>query len=324
MGKTVSIRIEDILDDGRGFGRYEGLAVFVSGSGLGADGKTYAGGVPGDLIKCEITKLKKNSAEASLLEIIEASPDRVTAECPYFGQCGGCTLQELSYKAQLALKTEQVKSKLARLGGLEDPKVNDCVGAEATRYYRNKAVFAVGPHGEVGFKKAGSHFVMDIDDCLLQSDAAMVCADALRAFLKNRSGKNISIGQMTVKAAFGTGEVMVVFEEAGDAGDKYKKGKGKKRKSSGKPEIADVEELIEMLDDGVRSLNYTGDDADGSDMGASSEYESGENADTGTDDRRAFGNSQDEFWSLESVAIVHKGKCEVIAGKATISEEIHT
>ena len=204
--QIIELKIEDMLDDGRAFGRYEGCAVFVSG-----------GAVPGDEVKARVTKAKKSSAEAVLTEITAASPDRIHAECPYAGSCGGCTMQELSYEAQKKLKEEQVRAKLKRLGGLDDPKVNAIIGACTLKYYRNKAVFAVGPHGEVGFLKGKTHYVMDIEDCLLQSDAAMVCADALRVFLKETGIKGIT--QLTVKTAFGTGEVMAVLYNRRQADD---------------------------------------------------------------------------------------------------------
>ena len=263
--QIIEIKIDDMLDDGRAFGRCEGCAVFVSG-----------GAVPGDIIKARVTKAKKSSAEAALTDIVSASPDRIPAECPYAGICGGCTMQELSYEAQKILKEEQVRAKLKRLGGIDDPKVNPIIGADTLKYYRNKAVFAVGPHGEVGFLKGKSHFVMDIDDCLLQSDAAMVCADALRVFLKETGIKGIT--QLTVKTAFGTGEVMTVLEADGK-------------------EIPRIEELVEIFDDAVFSL--------------SCDEEGNPAADT-----RAY--------SLESVALIHQGKCRIIAGKPTINEEVIT
>ena len=256
--QIIELKIEDMLDDGRAFGRYEGCAVFVSG-----------GAVPGDIVKASVTKAKKSSAEAALTEIIEASPDRIKAECPYAGKCGGCAMQELSYDAQKRIKTEQVKAKLKRLGGIDDPAVKEMIGADTLRYYRNKAVFAVGPHGEVGFLKGKSHFVIDIDDCMLQSDAAMVCADALRTFLKQSGVKCIS--QLTVRTASGTGEVMAVLE-------------------SDSKNIPQIEKLIEMMDDAVYSLNEDGNAA----------------------------------YSLESAAVIHKGKCHIIAGKPTINEEFVT
>lgn len=262
--QIIELKIEDMLDDGRAFGRYEGCAVFVSG-----------GAVPGDEVKSRLTKAKKSSAEAALTEIVAASPDRIPAECPYAGSCGGCTMQELSYEAQKRLKEEQVRAKLRRLGGIDDPKVNAIIGADTLKYYRNKAVFAVGPHGEVGFLKGKTHFVMDIDDCLLQSDAAMVCADALRVFLRETGVRGIT--QLTVRTAFGTGEVMTVLE-------------------SESREIPQIEKLVEMFDDAVYSLSLD---------------EDGDTADTQT-------------YSLESAAMIHKGKCHIIAGKPTINEEVIT
>ncbi len=270
-GQITEIRIEDMLDDGRAFGRADGCAVFVSGGAKLPNGEKAACTVPGDVVKTRVIKAKKSSAEAEVMEITKASPDRVVSACPYFGQCGGCALRELSYDAQKKLKTEQVRSKLKRLGGLEDPKVNDIIGADTLEYYRNKAVFAVGPHGEVGFKKGKSNFVIDVEDCLLQTDAAMVCADALRHFLKETKVKGIR--QMTVRTAFGTGEVMVVL----DADNK---------------EIPQIEKLVGMFDDAVYSLNS--DEEDGLQ------------------------------YSLESVALIHKGKCHIIAGKPTINEEFVT
>ena len=67
-GQIIELRIEDMLDDGRAFGRCEGLAVFVSGGCAAEDGEVFAGAVPGDLVRAEIMKEKKNSAEAKLLE----------------------------------------------------------------------------------------------------------------------------------------------------------------------------------------------------------------------------------------------------------------
>ena len=282
-GQIIELKIEDMLDDGRAFGRCEGCAVFVAAPSAGtvpqASGRSGCrSAVPGDTVKAKITKTKKSSAEAVLAEVTEASPDRIEAECPYFGSCGGCTLQELAYDAQLSLKEDQVRTKLARLGGLDDPEVNGIIGAENTEYYRNKAVFAVGPHGEVGFMKGKSHFVMDIEDCMLQSDAAMVCADALRHFLKSGPGlAGKVIKQLTVRTAFGTGEVMAVIE-------------------SEKKEFPGMDELIGLLDDAVYSLSRDG---------------------SGEEDEEA-----EPYFSLESVALIHKGKCHILAGKPTITEEL--
>lgn len=289
-GQILELRIDDMLDDGRAFGRYEGLAVFVSG-GVGRNGKRIAGAIPGDLVKARVNKLKKSSIEAILAEIVEPSRDRIAAECPYAAECGGCSLQEMNYEAQKKLKRSQVIAKLRRLGGIEEPNVLEMAGAETLRYYRNKAVFAVGPHGEVGFRKGKSHYVIDIEDCMLQSDPAMVCADALRTWLGRNKGKFPEISQMTVRTAFGTGEVMVILET------EHRDVKG-------------IEDLVGMLDVAVASLS------------PAAEPETGI---AYKDESDAEGPDQlepDLLYSLESVAVICRGKCRIIAGKPTITEEI--
>ncbi|MBR0399779.1 MAG: class I SAM-dependent RNA methyltransferase, partial [Mogibacterium sp.] len=302
--QIIKLKIDDMLDDGRAFGRYEGCAVFVSG-----------GAVPGDNISARVVKAKKSAAEAVLEDLISPSADRITAECPYAGECGGCSMQELSYEAQKRIKTAQVISKLQRLGGIEAPKVNEIIEADTLKYYRNKAVFAVGPNGEVGFKRGKSHHVIDIDDCMLQSDAAMVCADALRQFLRE-TGVNC-ISQMTVKTAFGTGEVMVVLEKSEgkqDAGsvsaqrNGKKRGRGNTRNAAGgrgseSAEIPQIEKLAELLDDAVYSLN-----ADAEKAGIQSPDAA----------EREYIN--DVRYSLESIAVIHQGKCRIVAGTPTITD----
>ena len=268
----IEIRIEDMLDDGRGFGRVDGLAVFVNG------------GVLGDIVHAKVTKIKKSTVEAEFLSISEPSTHRIEAECPYAAVCGGCSLQELDYDAQLALKTNQVRSKLSRLGGIEDPNITATIGADTLKYYRNKAAFAIGPHGEVGFYKGKSHYVMDVADCMLQSDAAMACADALRSYLKSHldnkgtTGQFGCIKQMIVKTAFGTGEVMVAFE-------------------SDKKDIPKIEDIVDMIDEAIFFLSH---DEEGEPIEDTLEYR------------------------LRSVNIICNNKCHNIAGMPTITEEVVT
>ncbi|MBQ0018871.1 MAG: 23S rRNA (uracil(1939)-C(5))-methyltransferase RlmD [Clostridiales bacterium] len=222
VNDIIEVKIEDLINDGRGFARCDGLAVFI------------AGGVPGDTATVRVSKVKKNIAEAELVEIVEPSPDRMEAVCPYFGSCGGCSLQEMDYDAQLKLKETQIRSKLTRLGGIEEPTVREIIGANTLEGYRNKATFAVGPHGEVGFLKNRSHYVIDVEDCMLQSEPAMACAAALREFLHGKAG---CIKQMIVKTAFTTGEIMVVLE-------------------SDRKEIPGIERLAELLDEQVYNVGY--------------------------------------------------------------------
>ena len=62
--QIIEFVADDMLDDGRAFGRYEGCAVFVSGGCSIGKGRRAAGAVPGDRITAKVTKAKKSSAEA--------------------------------------------------------------------------------------------------------------------------------------------------------------------------------------------------------------------------------------------------------------------
>jgi len=130
-GKNYEFAIEDMSSEGQGIGKIEGMAVFVDGA------------VVGDLVKAELTKLKKNYAFGRLTEILEPSDQRVEPACSYAKECGGCSLQALSYAGQLAWKRKMVADKLMRIGGIEDPVVHDTLGMERPLRYRNTAQFPV-------------------------------------------------------------------------------------------------------------------------------------------------------------------------------------
>lgn len=237
QNKTVELLITDFTDMGQGVGRIpegaedalSGLTVFVEGA------------YPGDTVRARITKVKKSFANAETVEILEASEDRLSeAEiCPYAGTCGGCVYAGYSYEGQLRLKEKQVCDKLTRLGGLEEPKVNPIIGMSEPAFYRNKAEFAIGSGGEVGFFSAKSHKVIDCKTCLLQMPSAMAAAEALRQYISlakpsaydRATGKGLLRG-MVVKTAPGTGEVMVIIVATGE-------------------ELPQPQLLVDLLDDAI-------------------------------------------------------------------------
>jgi 23S rRNA (uracil1939-C5)-methyltransferase len=169
-GDSMQIRITDLSTDGRGIGRTEsGQVVFVEGA------------LTGDLAEVELYEDAPGSGKkeakrgSSLLKgravrIIEPSPDRVENDCPYFRDCGGCTLRELRYEAQLSWKESYVRSVLTRIAGLKDPVVRPIQGMEQPSRYRNKVEFAV-ENGIPGFYGEKSHRLVPIEDCLLQDEA---------------------------------------------------------------------------------------------------------------------------------------------------------
>ena len=116
-GQIVELEITDMTDDGKGLGRLSGLAIFV------------AGAVPGDRVSARITRLKKRYALAETITLLEASAARVQPPCPYYQDCGGCSMLELSYEEQLRIKRKNIITKLERIGALEEPTVREVMGA---------------------------------------------------------------------------------------------------------------------------------------------------------------------------------------------------
>ena len=183
--EIVTIRIEDLTQDGLGIGRVEGMAVFVKDT------------VIGDLIRAKLIKLKKNYAYGRLLEILEASPDRVTPPCEAARPCGGCQLQMMSYEAQLRWKERKVRECLTRIGGFAlsagGIDFRPVKGMDTPWQYRNKAQFPIGTNREgrlaAGFYAGRTHSIIEQEQCLL---GAPVNREILRILLSHMEKHQIA------------------------------------------------------------------------------------------------------------------------------------
>ena len=176
-GDSLELSIEDLAFGGEGVGRADGYVVFVRG------------GLPGDRLRIRLTEARGRFGRGAIEEVLVASPDRVSAPCPYFGQCGGCRLQHLAYPAQLAFKEKQVRDCLERLGGVGAFELRPILAAPAPYGYRNKMEFTISPTPPA----IGLHVferydvVLDIERCLLQSDTMNDLLDEFRRQVRERA-----------------------------------------------------------------------------------------------------------------------------------------
>ena len=128
----------------------------------GADGRSMAVFVPfvlpGEKIDAEIRQGKPGFARGSVTQLIEASPDRVEARCPYFRQCGGCHYQHIPYERQLEFKAEILRETLQRIAKIE-LKSEIRLHASPPWNYRNRARLQVrtAPEFALGYFQFGSH-----------------------------------------------------------------------------------------------------------------------------------------------------------------------
>jgi 23S rRNA (uracil1939-C5)-methyltransferase len=191
----MELIVEKVADRGKSLTRIDGYVIFIQG------------GIPGDKLRVLIRKAKKKYAEATILEVLEPSPDRIEARCQHFGTCGGCKWQHMSYEAQLSAKRQSVEDALRREGGLEDIVVNDVIGANTVFRYRNKMEFsfsadrwltdaeiksdkqldksyALGLHVPGNFSK-----VLDLQECHLHSEVGEKLLNRFRTFTLEKQWK---------------------------------------------------------------------------------------------------------------------------------------
>lgn len=168
--------VTGLTSEGAGVCRICGRAVFVPRA------------IPGERWRIRIVKVTKTAVYGRGEELLSASPERVEPACPNFGRCGGCSFLHMSYKAELRYKLERVNDAFKRIGGLE-LCAERIIGSETVEGYRNKSIVAVGEaeNGPVaGFYRSGSHDIVPVERCMLQSDEASACARSVTGWMKRR------------------------------------------------------------------------------------------------------------------------------------------
>jgi 23S rRNA (uracil1939-C5)-methyltransferase len=140
------------------------------------------GAIPGELVEVAIHERKRDYSVASVTDIIEPSSFRVTPRCRYFGACGGCQLQYISYEKQVSMKNEILLDCLERIGGLRIDLMPALTGRDF--HYRRRAQFKVSGDGRMGFYREGTREVVTIDECPLMVDEINGVIEKVGAFLR--------------------------------------------------------------------------------------------------------------------------------------------
>jgi 23S rRNA (uracil1939-C5)-methyltransferase len=170
---VVELLIDKLVQGGDGLATHDGMKVFVPFS------------APQERVRARIVTQKRDYAVAEIEEILEPSPLRVAAPCPYYGVCGGCQLQHINYQGQLVVKKLYVNESLQRIGQVFVPVRNVTTEAEPW-HYRNKTQYPVGSTGNglaIGFFKRGTHDLLDVPACLLHPVEFDRLREAIRAIL---------------------------------------------------------------------------------------------------------------------------------------------
>mgnify|MGYP001806336996 FL=1 len=155
--EAVEAEIESLTHEGRGLTHVDGKTVFVDGA------------LAGERVRFRYSRLQRRYDEGQVVEVLRASPERVTPRCPHFGVCGGCSLQHQDPVAQIRAKQASLADVFERIGKVTperwlEPLVADHWG------YRRKArlgVRHVAKKGRtlVGFRERGNSFLADLTRC---------------------------------------------------------------------------------------------------------------------------------------------------------------
>ena len=173
----MQLTITGVGSELQGVGRHsDGRAVFV------------AGALPEERVEVRVIREKERFCEARLIEILDESVHRKRARCPYAGICGGCNAMYMTYEYTLQLKKQKVTDALKRLGGIDNPRVFDPIGMDEPYRTRNKAEYPIAV-GKIGCSVANSHAVVEVEDCLIQSEQSVQAMKITREWLEKTQAK---------------------------------------------------------------------------------------------------------------------------------------
>ena len=141
-----------------------------------------------ETLKVKIDKINKNYMEASIIQIIEESKDRIKPICPYYNKCGGCNLMHMSSETILSFKKDKVKNIFKKISNEE---INiDKIYSYNELNYRNKVVFKV-KEDKIGFYKNKSNELIDIDYCFICDELINKVLKVIKVFIKENINHNI-------------------------------------------------------------------------------------------------------------------------------------
>src|SRR5436309_1665841 len=214
LDEELELRIDSLAYGGNGVARLNGFVVFVRR------------GLPGDLVRARVTKVKKGYAEATATAVVEPSAARVDAPCRHFPACGGCRFQDLGYDAQAQAKEEQVRDALARIGGIVDPPLQPIVPAASPFHYRNKLEYSFtrdeAGRPALGFHRAGRwDEVLEIERCWLTTELGNGVRDAVRDWAReerlepfDQAAQTGYLRHLVVREGRNTGQALIVLVTA--------------------------------------------------------------------------------------------------------------
>ena len=162
------------------------------------------GALPGERVSAALVDERRDYARAHVVDVLDASPDRVDPPCPELAKgCGGCQWQHVTVAGQRRLKAEIVQDALRRIGRLDGPDPEPTVELAPDGYRTTVRAAVVG--GRAGYRRAASHEVVPVDSCLV---AHPLVADLLV------TGRFPGASEVVLRAGARTGERLAAPDPA--------------------------------------------------------------------------------------------------------------
>src|SRR5579862_5976752 len=150
-----TLTIEKLVYGGEGLARLEGKVVLTPFV------------LPGEVVRVETGRAKNDLWRGRLLEVLEPSPARVAAGCPYYQRCGGCQYQHIGYPVQLEQKLAILREVLQRVGKIEFAGEIGVISGDPWQY-RNRVQLHL-QDGKTGYFGQHSRDLVAIDHCPIAS-----------------------------------------------------------------------------------------------------------------------------------------------------------
>lgn len=150
-----TLEIESLAYGPHGIGRLDNQVIMVPAT------------VPGDKISARLTHAKENYAFGEIVRLLQPSPLRQTPPCPYVNDCGGCPWQQVQYAAQLKAKEQSVADALRRIGKLDGFELRPIIASPREYHYRRRIRLQCDKAKRIGFFRAFSHDLVEVDGCLI-------------------------------------------------------------------------------------------------------------------------------------------------------------
>ena len=154
---TKPVVVTNLSHEGRGIAHVEGKTTFIDNA------------LPGETVTIHYTKKHRQYDEASAIEILTASPNRVTPKCAHYMLCGGCSLQHLDTSAQLQHKEKNLLTQLKQLAGVKPKHLLPAITA-SNWGYRRRARLGVKYVTKkqtvlVGFREKNGRYLAQLQGC---------------------------------------------------------------------------------------------------------------------------------------------------------------